>query len=155
MDSMEVRKAFEDCDLLRGLGMSHLEEIARLVRLEEYDPGQYIYRQGESGEHLYVIAEGHVHLERSLDLGSRKGSVVIAMLGKGKIFGCWSTLLGKSHKYMSSATCHKRTKTIVMKGAELRALMLRNSSVGFTVLENLCLTLRERIQGVYGAMERI
>jgi len=155
MNSMEIRKAFEGCDFFHGLETSHLEEIAGLGRLEEYAPGQYFYRQGDSGEYLYVIAEGHVHLERSLDLGTRKGSVVIAMLGKGKVFGCWSTLLGKPHRYMSSATCHKRTKAIAMKGAELRALMLRNSSMGFTVLENLCLTLRERIQGVYGAMERL
>jgi CRP/FNR family cyclic AMP-dependent transcriptional regulator len=155
MKSVEVQKAFEGCDFFRGLEKSHLQEIAGLGRLEEYEPGQYIYRQGESGEFIYVIAEGHVHLERSLDLGPRKGSVVIAMLGKSKVFGCWSTLLGKPHNYMSSAACHKRTKVIAMEGSELRAMMLRNSSMGFTILENLCLTLRERIQGVYGAMERI
>jgi CRP/FNR family cyclic AMP-dependent transcriptional regulator len=155
MNSLEIQKAFEGCDFFRGLEKSHLQEIAGLGRLEGYDPGQYIYRQGESGECIYVIVEGHVHLERSLDLGSRTGSVVIAMLGKGKVFGCWSTLLGIPHKYMSSAACHKRTKVIAMKGSELRTMMLRNLNMGFTVLENLCLTLRERIQGVYGAMERI
>jgi len=155
MNSMEIQKALEECDFFRGLEKSHLQEIAGLGRLEEYEPGQYIYRQGESGEYIYVVVEGHVHLERSLDLGSRKGSVVIAMLGKCKVFGCWSTLLGKPHKYMSSASCHKGTRLIAMKGSELRSVMLRNSSMGFIVLENLCLTLRERIQGVYGAMERI
>lgn len=155
MNSAEIQKALEGCDFFRGLEKSHLQEIAGLGRLEEYEPGQYIYRQGESGEYLYVIVEGHVHLERSLDLGPRKGCVVIAMLGKCKVFGCWSTLLGIPHKYMSSSSCHKPTKAIAVKGSELRALMLRNLNMGFTVLENLCLTLRERIQGVYGAMERI
>jgi CRP/FNR family cyclic AMP-dependent transcriptional regulator len=155
MNSMEIQKALEGCDFFRGLEKTHLQEITGLGRLEVYEPGQSIYRQGESGEYMYVIVEGHVHLERSLDLGSRKGSVVIAMLGHGKVFGCWSTLLGKPHKYMCSASCHRGTKVIALRGSELRARMLRNLTMGFTVLENLCLTLRERIQGVYGVMERI
>ena len=155
MNSMEIQEALEGCDFFRGLEKSHLHEIASLGRIEVYEPGQYIYRQGESGEYMYVIVEGHVHLERSLDLGSRKGSVVVAMLGHCKVFGCWSTLLGIPHKYMCSASCHRGTKVIALNGSELRAMMMYNSSMGFTVLENLCLTLRERIQGVYGAMERI
>ena len=155
MNSMEIQTALEECDFFRGLERSHLQEIAGIGRLEEYEPGQYIYRQGESGECIYVIVEGHVHLERSLDLGTRKGSVVVAMLGTCKVFGCWSTLLGIPHKYMCSASCPKRTKVIALKGSELRAMMLRNLGMGFNVLENLCLTLRDRIQGVYGAMERI
>jgi CRP-like cAMP-binding protein len=155
MNSAEVHKAFEACDFFKGLGKSLLQEIAGLGRIEAYEPGQYIYRQGESGEWIYILAEGHVYLERALDLGPRKGSVVVAMLGKGKVFGCWSTLLGKSHKYMCSAACDKRTRVIAVKGSELRAMMVRNPDIGFNVLENLCLTLRERIQGVYGAMERI
>ena len=155
MKSMEIQLALEGCEFFRGLEKPHLQEIAGLGRLQEYEPGQYIYRQGESGEFIYLIAEGHVHLERSLDLGPRKGTVVIAMLGQCKVFGCWSTLLGIPHKYMCSACCHRGTKVIALRGSELRAMMMRNSNLGFTVLENLCLTLRERIQGVYGAMERI
>jgi CRP/FNR family transcriptional regulator, cyclic AMP receptor protein len=155
MNSSEIQKAFEACDFFKGLEKSFLREIASLGRLEAYEPGQYIYRQGELGEWIYILAEGHVYLERALDLGPRKGSVVVAMLGKGKVFGCWSTLLGKSHKYMCSAACDKPTRAIAVKGSDLRAMMLRNASIGFNVLENLCLTLRERIQGVYGAMERI
>lgn len=155
MNTSEIQKAFQECDFFKGLEESLLWEIAGLGRLAAYEPGEYVYRQGELGEWIYILAEGHVYLERALDLGSRKGSVVVAMLGKGKVFGCWSTLLGESHKYMCSAACDKRTKAIAVKGSELRAMMLRNREIGFSVLENLCLTLRERIQGVYGAMERI
>ncbi|MFO7462318.1 MAG: cyclic nucleotide-binding domain-containing protein [Desulfatiglandales bacterium] len=155
MNLSEIQNALEACDFFKGLEKSLLHEIAGLGRVEVYEPGQYIYRQGESGEWIYIIAEGHVYLERALDLGPRKGSVVVAMLGKGKVLGCWSTLLGKSHKYMCSAACDKRTRAIAVKGSELRAMMLHNAGIGFHVLENLCFTLRERIQGVYGAMERI
>jgi CRP/FNR family transcriptional regulator, cyclic AMP receptor protein len=155
MNRYEIQRAFEACDFFKGLEKSQLLEIANLGRLQAYETGQYIYRQGELGEWIYIIAEGAVFLERALDLGPRKGSVVVAMLGRGKVLGCWSSLLGKTHEYMCSASCQKRTKAIAVRGAELRAMMESNASIGFHVLENLCLTLRERIQGVYGAMERI
>jgi CRP/FNR family cyclic AMP-dependent transcriptional regulator len=155
MNSLEIQETLEGCEFFKGLQKSHIKKIAGLGCVEDYEPGQYIYRQGDLGDRIYVIAEGHVYLERAMDLGPRKGSVVIGILGKGKVFGCWSTLLGKPHSYMSSAACQKRTRTIALKGSDLRAMMLSNTSMGFNILENLCLMLRERIQGVYGAMEKI
>jgi CRP-like cAMP-binding protein len=120
-----------------------------------YEPGGYIFRQGDFGEHLYVIAEGHIFLERSMDVGTRQGSVVIGILGKGRVFGCWSTLLDEPHNLMSSATCQKPTKIVTIKGSDLRNMMLDNADLGFKILERLCFLLRDRIEGVYGALEKI
>ena len=36
-------------------------------------PAPCLFRQGDFGEHLYVIAEGHVFLERAMDLGDTQG----------------------------------------------------------------------------------
>ena len=94
-------------------------------------------------------------MERSIDLGNRKGNVVIEALGKGRILGCWSTLLGESHFLMSSATCQKPTKVAAIKGSDLRQMMIDNSKLGFNILERLCFLLRDRIQSAYGAMEKI
>ncbi|MCK4787195.1 MAG: Crp/Fnr family transcriptional regulator, partial [Desulfobacteraceae bacterium] len=74
---------------------------------------------------------------------------------KGRVFGCWSTLLGEPHNLMSSATCQKPTKIVTMKGTDLRNMMLNNTDLGFKVLEKLCFLLRDRIEGAYGAMEKI
>jgi CRP-like cAMP-binding protein len=123
--------------------------------MKTYKTGEYLFRQGDFGDNLYVIAEGHVFLERDTDLGTRKGGVIIAMLGKGRAFGCWSTLLDEPHNLMSSATCQKPTKVLVMNGEDLRQMMLENSRLGFRVLERLCFLLRDRIQGAYGAMEKV
>ncbi|UCB51172.1 MAG: Crp/Fnr family transcriptional regulator, partial [Deltaproteobacteria bacterium] len=59
------------------------------------------------------------------------------------------------HNLMSSATCQKPTKVVAMKGSDLRQLMLGSTELGFRVLERLCFLLRDRIQGAYGAMEKI
>jgi CRP/FNR family transcriptional regulator, cyclic AMP receptor protein len=103
MNRSEILEALESSEFFRGLDRKDIEKIAGLCREETFEPGQTIFRQGDTGDHLYIIAEGLVALERSVDLGQRKGNVVIGIIGKGRAFGCWSTLLGKSHSFLSSA----------------------------------------------------
>lgn len=155
MERSEIQRALEASEFFKGLEIPDIEKIASLCEVEIFEPGQTIFRQGDFGHRIYIIVEGLVFLERARDLGNRRGSVVIGMLGKGRVLGCWSTLLDEPHNLMSSAPCQKETKVIALEGARLRALMLSNPILGFNVLERLCFLLRDRIQGAYGAMERL
>jgi len=155
MDISEIGHVLETCEFFKGMEKSYIEKIAGLCQVETYKPGEHIFRQGDFGEHLYVIAEGHISLERSVDLGARKGSAVIGILGKGRVLGCWSTLLDEPHNLMSSAICRKPTRVVAVRGADIRDVMIGDAAFGFNVLERLCFLLRDRIQGAYGAMEKI
>jgi len=155
MDVSEIVGVLENCELFRGLDKDEIEKIAQLGGVATYEAGDNILNQGDFGENLYIIAEGHVFLERAIDLGTRKGSAIITILGRGKALGCWSTLLGETHTLGSSAICRKPTKIIVIKGPALREMMLDDSQLGFKILERLCFILRNRIRGAYGAMENI
>jgi CRP-like cAMP-binding protein len=155
MTYSEINIALESCELFNGLGDSDIEKIAGICRMETYHPGECLFRQGELGQCLYVIAEGNVFLERTLDLGPRKGKALIGILGKGRALGCWSTLLDEPHPLMASATCKQPTRVIVMNGADLRDMMLKNVTLGLKIFQKLCYILRDRIQGVFGAMEKI
>ncbi len=155
MDSSKIKKTIERCEFFEGLEKTHIEKIASLCRVEAYEAGQYVFRQGDFGEHIYVIAQGRIFLERSLDLGERTGSAIIGILGKGRVFGCWSTLLAEPHNLMASASSEKDSKVLAIKGADLREMMLAELTLGFRILERLCFLLRDRIRGAYGAMERV
>ena len=155
MAKSEISGFLEKCELFSGLNTNEVEKIAGLGHLETYVAGENILSQGDFGENLYIIAEGLVVLERSIDLGTRRGSAVIGLLGRGRALGCWSTLLGEPHTYMSSAKCRKPTKAVVIKGQALREMMLGNLQLGFKVLERLCFILRDRIHGAFGAMENV
>jgi len=155
MAKSEISGFLEKCELFSGLNTNEVEKIAGLGHLETYGAGENILSQGDFGENLYIIAEGLVVLERSIDLGTRRGSAVIGLLGRGRALGCWSTLLGEPHTYMSSAKCRKPTKAVVIKGQALREMMLGNLQLGFKVLERLCFILRDRIHGAFGAMENV
>ena len=155
MNRTEMEQALEHCEFFELLGKSDISEIADLCQVNTYEIGEYVFRQGDYGEHLYVIAQGYIHLERSVDLGKHKGSVVIEALGKGRVLGCWSTLLDMPHILLSSATCQKATTVLALKGADLRQIMMSKTELGFNIMERLCFLLRDRIQAAYGAMEKI
>ena len=80
---------------------------------------------------------------------------MIESLGKGRVLGCWSTLLDAPHVLMSSANCQRPTTVLAVRGAQLRQLMTSKTDFGFNILEKLCFLLRDRIQAAYGAMEKI
>ncbi|MFH1490130.1 MAG: cyclic nucleotide-binding domain-containing protein [Pseudomonadota bacterium] len=155
MSSTDIVEALENCEFFKGMEKDEIEHIAGLCQVESFEAGEGVFTQGDFGEFLYIISEGHVFLERSMDLGTRKGNVVIGILGKGRVFGCWSALLDEPRNVMSSATCQRPTTVVKLEGSKLRELMLQRKDLGFNVLERLCFLLRDRIQGAYGAMEKI
>lgn len=155
MNRTEVEKALRNCEFFKWLENPEISQIADLCRIKTCAQGEYVFKQGDLGEHLYVIAKGQVFLERSIDLGTRTGKVVIETLGTGRVLGCWSTLLDKPHILMSSAVCQTSTDIVSFNGSDLRQIMIGNAEFGFSIMERLCFLLRDRIQAAYGAMERV
>ena len=68
----EIVGVLENCELFRGLEKDEIEKIASLGAVQTYQAGENILNQGDFGENLYIIAEGHLFLERAIDLGTRK-----------------------------------------------------------------------------------
>ena len=155
MNKNEMADFISGCELFQGLNKREAKKIAGLAHLESYKAGESIFSQGDTGDNLAIIIEGSVYLERSIDLGGRKGKALICVIGRGRALGCWSTLLGKKHKLMASANCRKPTKVLVFKGNDLNKLMLNNTDVGFKISQALCSLLISRIEGAYGAMENL
>ncbi len=155
MKRIEMEHTLRSCEFFELLETRELSEVSNLGQVLTYQSGEYVFRQGDYGEHIYIIVDGQIYLERTVDLATHKGNVVIEILGKGRVLGCWSTLLDLPHILMSSAVCQKPTKIVAIKGADLRRMMIGNTTLGFNLMERLCFLLRDRIQAAYGAMEKI
>lgn len=155
MADPDIRKTLQGSRFLKHISDDHLDTIAAFCRIDTHRAGTFVFRQGDFGEDLYIIVDGYIFLERAMDIGSHRGSVVIDALGKGRTLGCWSTLLGEPHELMSSANCQKDSTVLRLKGRQLRECMERDTQFGFFMLERLCHLLRDRIQAAYGAMDKI
>ena len=53
------------------------------VRREYFEPGQVIFREGDRGDHLYVVSEGEVEVLRE----GADGETSLRRLGRGECFG--------------------------------------------------------------------
>ena len=155
MEKSEIQAAIAGCEFFKGLQKADLEKLIPLCHAKSYQSGEAVFRQGDVGEYLYIIISGEVVLERAIDLGVRKGTVTIEALGKGRVLGCWSTLLGEQHILMSSAICRQPSQLLTLRGADLRYLMHSSKDLGFNVMEKFCYLLRDRVQAAYGALEKI
>jgi CRP-like cAMP-binding protein len=151
----EIEKTLENCEFFKGFETEAIKSVAKICQVRTYDIGETVFQQGDFGEHLYIIVEGLVYLERTMNIGTHKGKAVIATLGKGRVLGCWSTLLNEPHILMSSANCQRATTALELGGAELRRMMTDNTDFGFNVLERLCFLLRDRVQSAIGALDKI
>ena len=154
MKDEEIIQVLQNSKFFRNLADENIRKVASLWRTVTYSTGEAVFKQGDYGEHLYLIVEGQIHLERSMNMGNRRGRALIDTLGKGRTLGCWSALLGEPHVLMSTASCQKPTSLLVLTGRDLRRMMTENKSFGFDIMERLCFLLRDRIQAAYGAMDR-
>lgn len=70
--------------LFENLGSQSLNQLARSLTKQSYEPNQYIIRQGEIGEKFYVIFKGSVRCTRTGDNGTE---TLLVELHAGDVFG--------------------------------------------------------------------
>jgi CRP-like cAMP-binding protein len=70
--------------LFKDLDDAELGEVADLCREERFVSGEYIFREGESGNRLYLVTSGEVRISRDVP-GS--GEEALAVLKAGALFG--------------------------------------------------------------------
>ena len=79
-----VTELLRNTAIFKDLDEGELEEIQKLCREERHQSASYIFREGESGNRLYVVVEGEVRISRNVP-GS--GEEALAVLKRGSMFG--------------------------------------------------------------------
>lgn len=159
MSVEEITEVLRMCELFFELSDSELRSIANLCQMESFEAGDLIYEQNSIGTKLYILAKGHVTLERQIDLfNNRKAKVNVFSLieqANRRVMGSWYTLIGKQHVHMCSAICEKPTKIVSVHCSDLRDTMVKDSNIRIKILEKLVLLLRDRIISSYEAIETL
>ncbi|XP_069125517.1 cGMP-dependent protein kinase 1-like [Argopecten irradians] len=74
-----IKDAILDNDFLKNLDSTQVREIVDTMYEKQVKQGHYIIREGESGQHLYVSADGELEV--------LKGSKVLGKMVAGRAFG--------------------------------------------------------------------
>ena len=94
-DSKELLGLLSKCDLLRHLPPDDVEAILPYVRPRRLDAGEILFRAGDQGDALYIVAHGSVEvLADDSQESATTASRPIATLGEGQAFGEMALLTG-------------------------------------------------------------
>lgn len=79
-----LRDPLRHVAIFSGLDDGELDRVAEVCRTAEFTSGEYVFREGEAGNRLYLILEGEVRISRQVP-GS--GEEALAVLKAGSLFG--------------------------------------------------------------------
>lgn len=136
----EIVRMLMDIPLFAAIDRSKLKLLAFTSERVQFDAGQIVFRQGDTGDHAYVVVDG----EADVVLESPGGSSTVATLGRNEIFGEMALLA----KMPRTTTIRARTPlTLLSLGQDVfLPLVEENGEIAVAMLrvlaERLASTLR-------------
>ncbi len=119
-------------------------ELARLVRgcarMQRFDPGRRLFREGQPAEHLYVLRRGRVALELAAP-GHR--ALVFQTVDAGDIIGIAS--LVPPYRSLYDARAVERTVVIAIEARCIREKCESDPRLGYELMKRLVPVLFQRL----------
>jgi CRP-like cAMP-binding protein len=94
-DSKDLIALLAKCDLLRHVPPDDIEAILPAVRSRRLGKGEILFRAGDPGDALYIVARGGVEVLGDGPAGTQLLGPAIAQLGEGSAFGEMALLSGQ------------------------------------------------------------
>lgn len=133
--------------LLRGVAIfqhldnDELERVAEVCKTQEFVSGEYIFREGEAGNRLYLLFEGDVRISRVVP-GS--GEEALAVLKPGALFGEMS-VFDRSER-STDAISNGGSKVITISRSDFELLLDFNRELAHKVLWSCVRVLSGRLR---------
>src|SRR3954466_14192023 len=129
--------------LFADLSERDLVELAQVAVPRSYEPGQAVFREGDTGDTCYIVREGSVRVMRRHSDGR---IITLAELRPGEMFGELAMFGGETRS--ASVEALERTRALAILAGDMRRIMLQHPEIAVKMLEGLADRLR-------GANERI
>ena len=136
--------------LASDLDPAYVGSLAACAHTRKFGTGEFILRQGELANDLYLICSGDVSLEISVP---HQGCVQIEALSGGDVLG-WSWLM-PYHRWQFDARAITPALAVQIDGKTLFESMERNHDLGYQVLKRMTPVIAQRLQAVRGRVYQL
>lgn len=126
----QISVRLREVALFQGLNQDDLAEILRISEAVRVDAGEYVFEEGERGDHFYVIVHGSIELRKATGSGFKK----LAILKAGQAFGEMA-LLNQTPRSASAFALQDTYLLSVSRAAFAR--MLGGDTLSVRLLKNL------------------
>ncbi|MEO5818437.1 MAG: cyclic nucleotide-binding domain-containing protein [Gemmatimonadaceae bacterium] len=127
--------------IFKDLDDNEIAEIAEVCREEKFVSGEYIFREGEHGNRLYLIVEGDVRISRDVP-GS--GEEALAILKPGALFGEMA-VFDRSER-STHAISNGGTTVLTITRPDFEMLLDFNREMAYKVLWSVTRVLSGRLR---------
>ena len=129
----EIVSFLKTLDLFRDIPEEDLARIAAITRIVEYREGQFVCRQGEQGQDLYMIVAGSVSIQQ--------GSRVLAKLNSGEVVGELAFL---DHQPRSAdVVAAEPLRLLEIRGGDFQPLIEQHGTLARKLLQVLAARIRK------------
>jgi CRP/FNR family cyclic AMP-dependent transcriptional regulator len=130
--------------LFQGMGEETRKKILETATEESYAPGDFIFHQGDSARHFYVLVEGRVRIS----VGAQNLLAHVAS-DLGDVIG-WSSLL-ENNSYTATAECLAPVKVLKIADSELDRILQADPASGMIFFKRLAMLIGRRLVKCYKA----
>jgi len=127
--------------LFTGLDDSQLGKVAEIARTQSYQAGELIFKEGEPGNRLFVIADGEVRISRNIPAA---GEEALAILKKGACFGEMA-VFDRSER-STDAIANGGCTVVTVSRPDLELLLEFDPELGYAVLKAAVRLLSHRLR---------
>ncbi|MFC1954440.1 ATP-binding protein [Chloroflexota bacterium] len=149
----QTKHILAESQLFKHLSDEELDKIIGFCSEEVYEAGATIFKEGETGDRLYIVEEGKVVLDVTIHLGTGSGRQgTIDVITKGQSCGWWG---GASYTHTMTARCVEETKVIVIDGTSLWQLLESDHHTGYEIVKRLVGVVSSRLRNTRDMLAHI
>lgn len=128
---------FLNIPLFRDIPRDEMARIVSALPLETYEPGSYLFRDGDPGENLYVVRDGSLEVVLAAD---SPDEMLLKICGPGEYVGEMGLILADG-KRTATVRAKTRTSTWVMSRPQFSQMLERWPIIAYAMVN----TLSERL----------
>ncbi|AFE04417.1 cyclic nucleotide-binding domain-containing protein [Corallococcus coralloides DSM 2259] len=137
MDAAVLKKVA----LFEGLTQGQLAKVARIAQPRSHTAGDFLFREGDTGQDMFILADGKVRISKSVP---GIGEEALAILEPGQYFGEMAVI--EDSPRSADAIAHTSCTVWVIERAKLDQLMFTDKDLAYVLLWTFVRTLSERLR---------
>lgn len=137
----EIHDALAKVRLFQGLSDEGLRRIAEIASEETHQRGSVIFKEGETGDKLFLILEGKVRISREV---AGMGEEALTVLGPGDAFGEMSVI--DDFPRSADARVHEKCRVLVLTRDAMEDLLFVHKDLAYEILWNFVKILSARLR---------
>lgn len=121
-----------DLWMFQNLGSRELNALSSVAIRRRVEPGDYLFRQGESVKEMFLIKGGRVTLSKVFENGNER---TLDIRKGGDLLG--ENMLAEETEYPVSARCLEDSLICGLKKEQFESIILEYPNVGLQVIKNM------------------